>query len=306
MQGQTLLNVDIYNMNPLLAKFVRAYQVYKARGAAGLLRSARAAMNWPLLRYKPGVLCQVSDYVLFVNTKDFGISRELFMYGIHEPITTTLMQQELQEGMNVIDIGANLGYYVILEAKLVSPGGGILAIEPYPESVSLLRKNVLANRMENIVVVKEVAVGASSGYADMYTSSRTNWNSMIPFAQGQPSIRVEVCPVDEIEELGKVNFVRMDIEGYETEALKGMGEILRRDKPLLCIELHPHIVDPWQIKEALMALGELGYEVKYAYLRKCDLIGIAKLEHVEKLTISDLIKSDSPISKRKPYTVWLG
>lgn len=299
------MKLDVYNLPPVIRHVVRACQVSKALGPVGGIRSVLRAIAWPMARRRAELLCPVLDYELFLNRQDRGISRELFLYAVHEPITTNLIRKELAPGMNVVDVGGNIGYYPILEARSVGPRGKVLALEPYPPSAALLRKNVAANRLEEVVTVRKVAAGSEPGQATIFVSEMANWNSLIPFVDGQEALPVRVCRVDEICTLEPVHFVRMDIEGFETKAIAGMRRILEDQRPMLCMELHPHLVGPEPILGMLEELRGLGYGVKHAYPRKLDLIGLANSAPLDKVSWEQLLDRGGPIQMRTPYTVWL-
>lgn len=296
----------LFNSSTIKGLFIRINEVHRELGTLGLIRSAIRAIAWPILKYKfKEIKCKVQNYTLWVNTYDFGLSRELFMYGIHEPITTELIKKNLREGMHAVDIGSNIGYYVILEAKIVGDKGKVIAIEPYPDSVSLLKKNIKFNKVENVVEIFEIAVGKEDGYMRFYIYDQANWNSLIPFHKSKSSIIVKVSPLDKIINLERVHFIRLDVEGFEPEVIEGSIEIIKKNKPLLCIELHPHIRDPEAIKNMLLKLEQTGYYVKYGYYRKKDLIGVGSINDAKNIKFSYLLENEGPINKRLPYTVWL-
>jgi hypothetical protein len=97
----------------------------------------------------------------------------------------------------------------------------------------------------------------------------------------------------------------MDIEGYEIEALRGTQKVIEQSKPLICIELHPHLRDPGEMKDMLINLRDVGYYVKYGYYRKMDLLGVGTLNDIQYVDFSWLIEDNGPIVKRIPYTVWM-
>ena len=73
-----------------------------------------------------------TGYDILVMPNDPGISLELSIYGIHEPITTKIISRKLKKGMVCVDIGANIGYYALLESKSVGRDGKVIEIEPTP------------------------------------------------------------------------------------------------------------------------------------------------------------------------------
>ena len=75
-------------------------------------------------------LVKLDKYELSVIPNDIGISSELRIYKTHEPLVTSIVLNEVKQGMDCLDIGSNIGYYAILESKLVGETGKIFAIEP--------------------------------------------------------------------------------------------------------------------------------------------------------------------------------
>ena len=69
---------------------------------------------------------------MYLNLNDFGLSKYLFLNGIREPECTKIMKQELKSGMTIAEIGANIGYYALMEATIIGDSGKIYAIEGNP------------------------------------------------------------------------------------------------------------------------------------------------------------------------------
>src|SRR3989304_7316362 len=99
---------------------------------------------------------EVNGYRLSTMPNDPGISSELLFFKTHEPLTTELLKKELKKGMICLDIGANIGYYALLERKIVGSEGRVIAVEPSPLNFSFLRKNISQNRFNDIEAFKFV------------------------------------------------------------------------------------------------------------------------------------------------------
>lgn len=210
---------------------------------------------------------------LLVNPTDLGIGRELLVYGVHEPVVTTSLRRFLKEGMIVVDAGANVGYYVLEECNLVGETGRVIAIEPEPENYALLGSNVVRNTLRNVTLVHG-AVGNSDGHGTMYLSELSNRHTMIAPTKGEREcIGVDVFKIDTlVQRLGlpSVDCVRMDIEGYEIEAMDGMMETLRKFRPILVMELHPDLAGGERIAGLLQLLHNLDYETELVMSRYLD------------------------------------
>ena len=250
-------------------KLHRAREVIKqdgiAKGARRLITTrpilqrtrAGAIIGVSRLRARNGLIEKtIEGSRMYVDVNDPGISRELLLRGYHERRTTDLVKQELQEGMVVVDIGANIGYYCLLEARLVGSSGRVYAIEPVPKNYDLLCRNIALNDYRNICT-HNVAVSSAAGLGKLAVTDASNWGSMLDLNTPDASdhirtrmqeltrgfVEVRTVSIDEFlegEQEPDVDFLRMDIEGYEIEALRGMMNTLERSRPpvKLLIEVH--------------------------------------------------------------------
>lgn len=182
---------------------------------------------------------------MFLDLKDKGISRELLKNENREFLAIEVIKNEIKPGNIIIDIGANIGYYALLEARLVGNSGRIFAIEPVLQNIELLKKNIKINNYQNIEVF-QTAIGDKNGMDWMYISQKSNWNSLIRRNEILPTIvdkvPVKVITLDSFFKHKKIcpDFVRMDVEGYEVEIIKGLEKyFINNRKPLkIFMEIH--------------------------------------------------------------------
>jgi FkbM family methyltransferase len=237
-------------------------------------------------------------------TKDPGISRELALYKVHEPLATRLLMQTLRPGMNVVDIGGDIGYYALLEARIVGPAGCVIAIEPMPRNFLQLCRNVQANGYRQIHT-HQLAIGDRDGTAPLYLSRRSNWHSMHrnPSTIGQ--IQVAVRTLDSLlasYDLSTVDLVRMDLEGYEVVVINGMCRTIEKYGPRLLVELHPDLVGEQVTVEYLRTLRNLGYSVEWVFEQERDLPLHWRFLRIEKPTMSELTKDSRICSGPRAMT----
>lgn len=215
----------------------------------------------------------VLGHSMMLLPEDVGLSRELAVYGIHEPLTTRVLEDVLAPGMVVADVGSNIGYFLLIEARRVWPDGLILAFEPEPTNFATLRRNVEANGYASIVRLFNVAVGEHQGSAELAVSDRSNWHSLQPVAWAVGTVPVTLTTLDDVvvtQGLRRLDLVRMDIEGAELWALQGMTETLLRYRPRVLVEIHPHILPPADLDRLFALLAALKYEVEFVLDRKWD------------------------------------
>jgi FkbM family methyltransferase len=165
-----------------------------------------------------------------------------------------------------VDIGANIGYYALMEARLAGPRGRVYAIEPVVQNVKMLMENIILNKYDNIEVYQS-AIGASNGTLPMYISDHPNWGSLYrskSSAEAVDRIDVSVATLDSfMKDKMQPNVIRMDVEGYEYEILKGMADILRSNAPLrLFIEFHPDIMVREDADGFIFGLKDYGFKLR--------------------------------------------
>ncbi|MBU4377321.1 MAG: FkbM family methyltransferase [Candidatus Omnitrophica bacterium] len=220
-------------------------------------------------RYKKLV---VNGYPMYVDLKDKGISKALFVYGSREKDQMHLVKDNIKRGSTVLDIGANIGYYVLLEAGIIGPSGRIIAYEPSSDNCLLLNRNIAANGLTDKVEVNNAALSNRSGTSRFYLSSKSNLHTLNPVHYKGGAKRsaeekfIDVRTVDVYAVLNQnrdVKFIRMDIEGHEVEVLEGILRAVRDFKiyPDILFETHFAKYDPsgHDIESRLKALFGLGY-----------------------------------------------
>lgn len=209
--------------------------------AYGLSRRLRARLN-----SRNGlVVVPVQGSRMCLRVNDPGFSRVLIRDGIWEPEHTQLMHEELRPGMTGLDLGANLGYFALMEAKLVGPAGRVLAVEPSPYNVDVLRRSVEENRYANLEV-HQMAIADECGEQDMWITPESNFCNLQKEddmaitpnvrnahtgSRNASRTRVQTITVDHLLEMRAVksiDFIRMDIEGFEIKATKGMKQAIER------------------------------------------------------------------------------
>ena len=113
------------------------------------------------------LLTNIQGNKIYVNTNDKSISARLLMEGRIEKYETELFKKIVKKGMVVVDIGANIGYYTLIAAKLVGENGIVYSFEPEPNSHKFLCKNVEINNYTNVVPIKK-AVSNKNGEVNLW------------------------------------------------------------------------------------------------------------------------------------------
>jgi FkbM family methyltransferase len=191
-----------------------------------------------------------------------AVGRGLYRRKIHEPVLTKLLLTRFANPAerNFIDVGANIGYFTCLMSKLAGAAGKVLAIEPEPQNLELLRQNIALNRLTN-VMVHPCALGAGEGTAmlGLYKSSNRGRHSIVDEA-AKSRIKVPVRTLDDLAKDSGTNgkswsLVKIDVEGYEAFVLDGAKQTLPRIETLV-MEFSPALLklagrDPASTLDAL-------------------------------------------------------
>ena len=154
-----------------------------------------------------------------------------------------LIDEIVAAGATAIDVGANIGYNTVYLARRVGVGGRVVAIEPAADNLRVLRENVARNALPN-VVVQPVAAGSTREVRDLFLRGETSAvNSLFResvYAAVSGVEKVAVVPADEIVE-GHADFIKIDVEGAELDALEGMTRLLSYPGVALVVEWHPRL-----------------------------------------------------------------
>ena len=195
---------------------------------------------------------------MWVDTSDVT-GRMLATSGIWEPHVTAVVRRYLRPGDVFVDVGANIGYFTLLGARLVGSDGLVHALEPSEGTLAKLVANLELNDVRN-VVPERVAAGATSGEAtlrDAIEGSNPGASSLRSDPERGWGVRKAVPVSVRLRTLAEVvtesdwprlRLVKVDVEGYESDVLAGLEPILSAGhRPAVAVELHcdidPHAVD---------------------------------------------------------------
>lgn len=209
----------------------------------------------------------IYDYQMWLDTRDRGLSRTLLLFGERELEHKRLMEMLVRPSMTIFDIGANIGYYVLMENRLLGGSGKIVAIEPSPQNATLLRRNVALNNA-SLVTVLEGAVSDKDGERQLFITAESNLNSFHADPDGKQPVAVRTVTTTTVPELartyGPPDLIRMDVEGHEVEILNAMLPELAagRMAPTVVFEVHRRRYGPdHDFEKTLRGMFAAGYSV---------------------------------------------
>ena len=137
-----------------------------------------------------------------------------------------LLRKLTEKGMQVVDIGANIGLYTLLFAQLAGNAGRVFAFEPEPNLFSALCDNCATNAVLNVVPF-QLAAGDSNGRANFQRSIFNSGDNRLGETKSDVKpIEVEVARLDDLLPVRRVQFIKLDVQGHELAALAGMQEVI--------------------------------------------------------------------------------
>lgn len=157
-------------------------------------------------------------------------------YRSFEPLTLRWIEHHLRPGMTAVDVGAHIGFVAVRMAQLVGPEGRVIAVEPAPDNLRYLRRNLRPYAKWCDVV--DAAVGARSGSAVLRLTSSSDSHGLYdhPLTDTSDQILVDLIALDDL--VLTPDFVMIDVEGAELDVLEGMERILHAT-PTLLVEWMP-------------------------------------------------------------------
>ena len=170
---------------------------------------------------------------LFLSKK--GLALSISHYGTYEELEAKIMEEKIEMGNIVVDVGANIGLHTLNMARIVGSTGQVFAFEPDPSNFEILKKNVKINNYKNIIL-EQKAVGDKHGRTTLYQSDHPGKHRIFPQTeQAKSQVQVELTNLDnyfDSDMIDKINFIKIDVEGLEFSVLKGMKNILKNSKKI--------------------------------------------------------------------------
>ncbi len=162
-----------------------------------------------------------------------------------EPNLSALINNEVKSGMNIFDIGANIGLTTLLFSKLVGTKGHVYAFEPEPTLFKILTQNIELNNISNVSLFP-IAISDKSNSAFLSINLEQDGDNRITSKKiGENSVEVKTISINEFCKKHKIlpDFIKMDIQGYEPKALQGMLDVINKQPNLtLLTEFYPSAI----------------------------------------------------------------
>ncbi len=191
---------------------------------------------------------------IFVDTRDLSLTPSILMNGFWEMWVTKVFMENVKEGMTVVEVGSNIGYYTLLACHKVGSKGKVFAFEANPQTFEILFQNMTVNGFLDKVAMVNKAVFDKSGSLKFHKLKRHQGSSSVvefskehlkKYRDEMEVIEVESVTLDEFleDKKLKIDVIKIDAEGSEPHIFKGMESIIQKHPKLVIIcEFTPELV----------------------------------------------------------------
>jgi FkbM family methyltransferase len=201
---------------------------------------------------------------IFLDRDDGAVSQPL-LNGDYEAHLLPIFRQFCRPGMTVIDVGANVGLYTLVASGLVGNSGRVVAVEPNSENCRLILLSLDANQATNVELLP-LALDRARGWSNLSGHFGSNGGLVAGDPSSLASGWSEIVPTFALDDLveGRVDFLKIDVEGAEGRVVAGAHGILETSRPIVTTELSLEMlprVSGISGEEYLDGFESLGYRI---------------------------------------------
>jgi FkbM family methyltransferase len=197
------------------------------------MRTIWRLLSWELIRFSNVPVESRYDGAFDITLMpNEGASRLAYYFGVSEPELFAFYEDFLKPGMTVVDAGANIGLHTLFFAKRVGPEGRVYAFEPGQSAFGRLQSHVERNQLANVRCF-HCALGASEGVVALAENCQDNSRSFVVESSSKviDTKNIALRPLDQVlkeESVGRADFLKIDVEGFEPQVLEGASNYLRQ------------------------------------------------------------------------------
>ncbi len=183
------------------------------------------------------------QFSIVIDPSNGFVDTEIFASGVYEPDILSTIKKYLAPGATFVDIGSNIGQHALFAASVVGPSGTVVAFEPIPKLVTQLQESCAQNNFASRLTIKALACSDTTGNLHIKLKPGNIGGSSLHHENATfPEITIPTDQADNhLTQLAKVSVIKIDTEGHEIEALRGLTKTLEKHRPTLIIEYSPSL-----------------------------------------------------------------
>lgn len=190
----------------------------------------------------------------------------------YEADNFTFLKESIKPNAVLLDIGAHIGLFSIIAAKLAGSGAKIFAFEPAPSAQKVLNQTIAINHLQKTITAVNAAMGCAPGNIIFFVSDNEadNSNSLVRYKEDRKlhGISVQVDTIDHFaatQNLTQIDFIKIDVEGAEYDTLRGGTTVFKTLRPNFILAIHPEPIAKKgdKLQDIYELLQQLNYSIEY-------------------------------------------
>ncbi len=276
------------------------YKFYVAAKKIGLMRlpivQYIAAKVYDYVRPRGELCVNVEGNNLYLKPEDRTITPVLIANETYEKCETFLCKQLIKPGMTAIDIGANIGYFSLLFARLVGVNGQVISFEPEPSNFKFLEKNIASNDF-TCIEAYNLALSDKATTMDLYVGEISQTTSSfirenILYEDNVDRISIKTVELDEFlkeKDIAHVDFIKIDVQGVEEAVFHGAEKLLKSPGLSIMMEFWPYGLQKagTDVSNFLSTIEQFGFSFYVLDDKDCEMRRTSRQALLSGLTYDD-------------------
>ncbi len=180
------------------------------------------------------------SFQIVLNAQNGFIDNEIYWKGVYEEDILLFLKTQLKKGDAYVDIGANIGQHALFASQLVGLTGRVYAFEPNINIYEQFNKSIRASNIQNIQLYNFGLANKDEQLTLHINPINKGGSSLVAYAENMEKMSVTIKNGDVVlKDVPRVDFVKIDVEGYEADVLEGLSELISRCRPKILLEFTP-------------------------------------------------------------------
>jgi len=203
------------------------------------------------------------SFEILLDPKNGSVDKEIYLHGAYEPSILRLLRTYIRDDSICLDVGSNIGQHAIFMAH-IAKNGAVYAFEPVKSLFEQITKSKKRNKIENLII-ENVALSDKNEVVSIHINNlNLGMSTIIPRKDfsAHENIRARIFS-DYWKNRSRIDVIKIDVEGYEYQVLRGMEKELRKYSPVILLEFSPIFYKKINIQDKVILefLFDIGYKL---------------------------------------------
>lgn len=218
------------------------------------------------LSSKPVIATPITGKFKIFCDPSTWIGAKIIYTGNYEPALKKVFQSIIKYGDAILDVGANIGFHTLYFAELTGANGSVIAFEPIPPNYQALQENIALNNF-NQVSAQNIALSNKNEQITIAVDQASENPGAFNLFDKSGDLVINCFKGDEIIKDQKIDFIKIDVEGYESFVIDGLLATIKKYRPVIVFEYDQYYHQKTGRNEdyIFLLLGDLGYQFQYVH-----------------------------------------